>query len=340
MKFLKTKDYVEDLKKELSSHPKSVRIVCFRILADKMMLELKPFFLDALRSGTNLEIYADSLFSKHKLTGNLFTPFNSWREDEKKMRARNLLLFNELRSFGATVFFGKEPSKINLYLLPFTGRDHRKIVTIERASKEVIAYFGAANLEDGEQNDFMVKVIEKEIVGAIYEASSYQDINIPKNDLIYETATNTIIFQDAGRPFKSTIYEEALKLISNAERTITFVSQIPPEPSLLGYLVKAAKRGIKIEIVLPDKSHQLISSFPYNVAFGYAALRAKSNNINIHHCRHGFTHAKILLVDNVALVGSHNLSFTGVAAGTVELSAEISDLNFVRQVEDFINELK
>lgn len=341
MKLLSSGEYVRDLQNEFQDLPRSVNVICFRIVDDVMVQELKPSLLSALASGTHVTIFADAMFSKHHLLNSFFkgiTPRQ--RKVQATLRYKNLLFFNELKIHGAEITFVNEPGFINREIVSVVKRDHRKVIVLERSNGMKIAYFGGTNLDEGEHNDCMVKVSHPSIVAQIEKSCAYVDKNLPPNDLVLDTGANCIVLLDRGTHFKSTIYQEGIKMIKKAEERVVFVSQLPPEPSLMNHFVHAAKRGVLVEVVLPSASFETIAKFPYSIAFKYAKARAEKHGIKISHCSKGFTHAKILLTDSSVLIGSHNLSSAGVAAGTIELSCEISDPHLIKQVENFVDSIR
>lgn len=341
MHLLTTKKYIEDLSAEIYKVPKHIKIICFQILNDEMMQELKPAIIHAINNGTTMEIYADAIFSHHNITAGFFPAVTkAAREKSARIKAHNLMLFNELRALGVEVHFINEPGLINKHLLPFAGRDHRKTIFIHHQSGENISYFGAANFGDYKTNDYMIKVSEPEIIKALEKTISYINDNKPENDLVFDCTSFCTILMDRGRPLRSIIYEEGIKLIKSAKKRLIYVSQLLPEPPILQHFISAAKSGVSVEIIIPAKEHPQVGSFPYSIAFRYAQLQTNRNNIALKHSSLGFTHAKVLLSDNIALVGSHNLSFMGILSGTVELSAEVTESQFVHEVEEFVESIR
>jgi phosphatidylserine/phosphatidylglycerophosphate/cardiolipin synthase-like enzyme len=341
MQLLTSKNFLTDLKAEIMAQPQHVKMVFFRLRADKMMEDLMPAMTDALNSGTKVEIYVDAIYSKQILSDALYPSLSRTRKrEEMLLQSRTKELYRELSSLGAEVRFCRQPYLINNYILPFAQRDHRKVVIIKRKDNSGVAFFGASNMDDGERNDYMIKCNDPSFIKILKFLGQYTDRRMPDNDLAVQANKDVKFYLDAGKPFRSMIFSHAINMINNAKNQIIFASQLPPEPALLYPLVKAAKKGIDIEIILPEKKDKSVSSFPYSMVYKFASQISKKYGIKIHHSSKGFIHAKILIVDELVLVGSHNLSYAGVVAGTVELSAEIKDKRFVVSVYEFLNSIR
>jgi cardiolipin synthase len=106
----------------------------------------------------------------------------------------------------------------------------------------------------------------------------------------------------AGRP---TILDEALRLVDGAERRVVFES-----PYLLGdrietAIVRAARRGVEVTLVLPRRANHLHA----RIWVRELLRRLRHPNIRCYGYRPcgGMTHAKLLIVDDrIATFGSLN----------------------------------
>lgn len=337
--FLESEDYLLDLKEELSISYSELKIICFKFVYDRMFRTILPYLEKGLADDALIDIHVDAIFSRYHITQG-FSEFLK-RGDPKEVEAQKNTreIFSSLKSKGAKITYYHEPSWINRNILPFSGRDHRKLVFIKRPNGERICYFGAVNFDEGGHNDFMLKITDSETLNVLENICDYNYFNSLDDDQIFKISDQLNILLDIGQNFKSKIQETGYSLIRNAKSKIIFVSQLPSEPPLLLEFIKARLKKVEVEIVIPSKTHDQVSGFPFILVYWTMLLAQRFFGIKILYCTKWFTHAKILIADDELLLGSHNLSSTGVAAGTVELSALIKNKSFQKKVEDFVKDL-
>lgn len=339
---LPSDQYLDDLKSELSESTEFLRIVSFMISAEKMMLELLPYIYKVLNNRGKVEIFADCEFSKNNFTDKvwLFLNNNSQKEQNLTIKNKTDEMFKELSNHGAIIKFTK--NSWFKKLLPVYKADHRKIVYLRHSSGNSVTYWGGTNIDAGQKNDFMVKTSDNEISESVHTIFSQIESDLPKNDVVKAIDNENFIgLLDTGKPFRSEILKFSRIIIDDATDRIIYVTQLPPEISVLQKLINAEKRGVKIEVILPIASHPNLTGFPYNIAFLLSKTILKLSKSEIHFTHlNKYTHSKILIVDNTALVGSHNLSTMGVISGIKEFSTMISDKNFINQTLSFIDSLK
>ena len=340
LSFLSWDEYIDDLAAELNQNPKSVTFICFRFVYDELVQRIYPFLLKALRNNAKVNIFADNIYSYHVVIG-LYTPIRKIHKiKERILKDASTAMMDELESLGAQVKYINKPNFINKNIVPFMKRDHRKLVILKRSDGKEICYFGSTNLAESKSNDSMIKVYDPKIVEAVKYTSKHLDKNKFKDDVEINIYDNFKLLLDTGKHFRSIIFYNAKKLINNANERIVFVSQFAPEIPLMRLLLKASKRGVKIELVLSNENHTDMSSFPYNTVYLLDKFLSRNNaNIKFMHSPKGHVHSKILIVDDSCIIGSNNLSFTGIVSGTTELSAQIKDKEFLQNVEKFIGNL-
>ena len=113
-----------------------------------------------------------------------------------------------------------------------------------------------------------------------------------------------------------------IELINNAKDKIWFASPyFVPDETILTALRLAALRGVKIKIIIPHYSDNILvhlSSFSF-----YKDLNIK--NIQVYRYKRGFMHQKVILVDdNIASIGTANLDNRSLRLN-FEISAIIND---------------
>lgn len=334
---LETNKYVDDLILEITTNPKSIEIICFKINADKMMEKILPHLLIALEKGTKISILADTVYTLKIFKSGLFRPITGAKKEVEKIGIKKTKeMFDKLKEAGAEIKFINKPTLFAF--LPVIGRDHRKVVLIKKRSGYSVGYFGSVNFDAGDLNDYMLKVTNPKITDAIALTNSYFDKYRPKKDISIKCLPDFTLLLDLGRNFRSLIYKRSIKEIKSAKEKVVFLSQYPPELPLLFKLNKAIKRGVSVTIIIPNKNHN--NDIFFKTALKIAELFSKFNKMEIVHISKGFTHAKILRVDDSVILGSHNLSNVGIACGTVELSCLTSRKEVIDEVDAFIKSIK
>jgi hypothetical protein len=151
---------------------------------------------------------------------------------------------------------------------------------------------------------------------------------------------HTSLLLDAGVPGQSLIYEEALSLIDGANDWIYLTCQYFPGGETAQHLAAASARGVHVSIL-------------------YSHPRAHGSSASLHHLhqlaqrarkvpRAFFDgrldkqvpklHAKVLVSEQAALVGSHNYIAQGVRFGTAELAIKSTDVNFGSNLRAFMEQ--
>lgn len=204
--------------------------------------------------------------------------------------------------------------KLILLLFSLNQRNHRKTVVID----ESIVFVGSINvshnhlhLEHGGQQwrDTAIKITKGE------NSTVRQAFNIAWNDvsLLRETHEKNAIIRAINSPFLlnySTRLRKhhrklLLKKIITAKRHVLITNAyFVPEPLLLRALTRAAKRGVNIEIMLPASSD--VFFMPWVSAFFYKALL--TSGARIFEYQPSMLHAKTIVIDNWASIGSSNLN--------------------------------
>ncbi len=259
--------------------------------------------------------------------------------DEKYIRSgsetfRNKIgLFDPLKKSGVKLLFTNKPTKLE-HVFPYKGRNHMKMTIVDS-----VAYLGGVNYADADFkfDDFMVKFTEKNIVDAIQnlflsvEAGTLSDKKIPINK-------ETALFIDAGKPGKSIILEEAIQAAKNAKKSIGHTCQFVPDGAFLRALHTAHSHNLTVNVVSPDKnSFSPMLSGVYKL--NRAAIVLKRQTMPVH-LLNNMVHAKLTIVDEAyILMGSHNLSLSGVRVGTAELALSSTNPLLVHNLDVYFKRL-
>jgi cardiolipin synthase len=214
----------------------------------------------------------------------------------REEHAATQALFKRLPLQGVAVKRTAPPGFLGQYML---YRNHKKMVILD----ERIAFVGGINISDHNYawHDFMVK-IEGSLVRDLARdfSSTWDGDTVP-----FERGTGDdyIINQNAGR---YSLFEEILQKIQQAQHSLVIES-----PYLLGdhfesHILSAAKRGVRVTLIMPDHSNKWI------YRFWSRTLRRRLDHPNIsiygYQANRGMTHAKLVLIDDQWVsFGSYNL---------------------------------
>ncbi|HEX3568170.1 MAG TPA: phospholipase D-like domain-containing protein [Candidatus Saccharimonadales bacterium] len=241
-----------------------------------------------------------------------------------------------LKKHGGSYAIINKPSK--RLSNPFAGRSHIKIAVVNDDS-----YVGGCNLSTL-QVDAMVRLDEPKLADWLYNfTQQVRDTGSVRETLLDTDQTIPVddfaqLIIDAGVPNQSTIYDEALRLIDEANEWIVFTCQFFPNGQTILHLAKALERGVHVYLFYNHPSkHSHIHKLAHHLVVLHERSRwprelfkrqiAKQNDR---------IHAKIIATDQAAVIGSHNYVPAGVKFGTAEASVLSNDPAFAREVAHFV----
>lgn len=221
------------------------------------------------------------------------------------------------------------------------NRTHRKLVVVD----EHIAYVGGVNIGARfiDWSDLVVR-LESRVVKSVvrsfarmYRVCGGTDARLLQHLAKTPLARAKTWFYEHGFHFNAgTLRRAYVRAIDGAQERLTIVTPyFVPQPWLMAALGRAAKRGVKVELLLPERTDV---PFVHGVHRHYAGMLAQlAATIYLHP---QMNHAKAMVVDErLAVVGSQNidpLSFARNIEGGVWLERR-SD---IASVYSAINEWK
>lgn len=198
-------------------------------------------------------------------------------------------------------------------LLKINSRDHRKVCLIDSA----IGYVGSMNISKchlstarGGDNwrDTALRLVGADLTD-LYRAFDMAWDHLPITERVREAfrqvRRNPTIRSNHTRHRRRILYKNLLRKMSTCRHHIWITNAyFVPDNFLLKRLQEAARAGVDVRIILPRKSD--ITIMPWaSTAFYFNLLRA---GVRIFEYLPGILHAKILLLDDWALIGSSNLN--------------------------------
>lgn len=221
------------------------------------------------------------LFQDYKIEVKIYKPISSW-------------VIKTIISI-----FHMNWDEVKLYFISMNHRDHRKIAVFDNK----LLMIGSANISQSHSNwrEIMVEV-------------SGDNINcvIDKFNEVWSKSSNF-----SKKTFK--LYNNIrtrhqykvsrIDLINKSKNLIKMVNPyfIPPY-SLLAPLIRASRRGVKVEFMISKKCDVMLMSWFYRQYYKLLIYR----NIDIYEHQSKFLHTKIMIIDDQAIVGSSNYNYRSV----------------------------
>jgi len=226
---------------------------------------------------------------------------------------------------------------------PFGGRSHIKFAVI---NQQVMV--GGCNLSHPELLDVMVLTHNKQL--AKYMRSFTNDVIRHKNvrkamqrqDTSYKIDESTELLIDSGVKRQSLIYERAFELINNAASRVYMTCQYFPNSFTPAALAKAHHRGVGVHLAYnhPDQHRTPIRTIQkHTVALKKKQLPQSVFDNQLEQDKN-YLHAKILLSEKEAIIGSHNFVKMGVNLGTAEIALHSTSQDFIANARNWINNLQ
>ena len=135
---------------------------------------------------------------------------------------------------------------------------------------------------------------------------------------------------------KRQITASYVQLIKNAKKEVTILcSYFLPGHELRNHLIRAARRGVKVKVIMAGRSDVKIAKQAER--FMYKELL--DNHIEIYEYQKTILHGKITVCDKSRItIGSYNINNISAYA-SIELNLEVYDPNFAKRVDNMIQEI-
>ena len=225
---------------------------------------------------------------------------------------------------------------------PFGGRSHIKFAVI---NNEV--FVGGCNLSNPEMLDVMVRTETKVLADYLREFASdvmeCKDVRkaLSRRDKSFKIDEYTELLIDAGVKRQSLIYERAFDLINSAATRVYMTCQYFPNTVTPTALASAHQRGVGVHLAYnhPDQHRAPIRGIQKStVAYKKKRLPQSVFENQLHQDK-DYLHAKILLSEKEAIIGSHNFVKMGVNLGTAEIALHSTSKDFIKAARNWITAL-
>jgi cardiolipin synthase len=249
---------------------------------DEIGARFLEVFRQKTKEGVRVKLIIDAV-------GSIGLSSNPWRQSE----ITNAGI--ELR------FFGLVPRWRSLFPFSLFHRDHRKLLVVD----DRVAHVGGVIISERAQSweDIDVRITDHEYIKDIKGAflRIWDETKGTKKHVSEYDDSNGIILKND--PENNDLYAELLQRVKGAQSKISIVTPyIAPDWRMLRALKKARKRGVDVEIILPEKGDSKLTGM---VAASYMR-QLRRYRIAVYHYRTCMNHGKMVLVDNWVTLGSMN----------------------------------
>jgi cardiolipin synthase len=198
------------------------------------------------------------------------------------------------------------------YLLAFINqRNHRKLLIIDHCA----IWLGSINIsqkhlshkqggENWRDTAIALHNIDTHSIQAVYNLNWRNKKRKEKKQLTQQL-TKTPFLLNFSRALRQIKRRNLISRISVSLNCIWITNAyFMPDSKLLSALISASKRGVDVRIVLPQESD--VFFMPWVASYFYGQLLKA--NVRIYEYQAGILHAKTLIIDNWASIGSSNLN--------------------------------
>lgn len=212
-------------------------------------------------------------------------------------------------------------------------RNHKKIVTIDsNIPEQAIAYVGGSNLSEHNAlwNDFMVGMMG-DMIPVIQDDfnSTWENKNI-NGRLEY---SDGVVLMDSPNG-EHEIVPFVVNLINNSKKRVIIESPYLSGKHIWKSLIEASLRGVDVRIIVPLHNNRRTAA-----PTGRSLKKLLKNGVKVYRFKEnkGMTHAKALLVDDIAMFGSSNLN-EFLAKRLCEIGIATRNKSMVKQMQDKLYE--
>ncbi len=247
---------------------------------------------------------------------------------------------HKLREAGVNCYVINKPSRP--FKNPFGGRSHIKYALINDQ-----VFIGGCNLSNPEYVDVMVQTTNQRL--AEYLRDFTADViacksvrrALARKDRSFSIDPHTELLIDAGVKYQSLIYERAFSLINNAAHRVYMTCQYFPNNYTPRALAKAYRRGVGVHLAYNHPGHHRAPIRAIQKRTVYLKKKWMPDSVfeNELHRNKDYLHAKILLSEKEAIVGSHNFVKMGVNLGTAEIALHSTAPEFIASARKWVQAL-
>lgn len=322
--------FIDDLEKEIKKAKSSIDLQFHTFEADNIGKRVAEVLLKASKRGIKIRFIVDHFIDLFHNDYFIHRPrFNralhriitgEWKETKR--------LLEFMAKKGIEV---KRTNPLGFLRRKALQRNHKKIVIIDGANpQEAIAYVGGCNLSEhnASWNDFMVKMRGNMIPVLKDDFNATMEDRDVSDKIQYEDG---IVLTDSPRGNRE-IMPFVIDLISNSKKRVIVESPYLRGKNIWNSLIEASRHGVDVRIIVPlNNNHKS----RLGAASEKALRRLIENGVKVYRFTEskGMTHAKALLVDEMVMFGSSNLSEFW-AKRLTEINIATGNKDMIKQMQD------
>lgn len=216
----------------------------------------------------------------------------------------------EFRVYRALPYIGSILKHFTRFLKATNRRNHRKIVVIDK-TKAFVASYNVSRVHSEKESgalawkDLAVLVTGPEVAKISSLANAYW-LRFPFSLMRRHKRVNfTRVRSTHSMASRRLAKQQLIEKMQSATQQIRILTPyFVPSEKIIRALISAAKNQARIDIIVPSRSDFVIA----DLAGRYVVRKLLKYNIKVYHYLPGFMHAKAIIVDNWATLGSHNLN--------------------------------
>lgn len=331
--FVDGSQYFEALITDINQAQVSIDLETYTFQRDFLGKKIIQALIDAAVRGIKVRVMVDGagtpwwstqfarLLEKSGAITKVFHPF-PWQ------------LWNWSRSVAKPPFL----TKWIFLILKSNSRNHRKVCLID----EKIAYVGSLNVSQCHLSSFhggsnwrdtalrLTNTDLGELSRAFELAWDHLTIKERIRETFRDVRRHPTIRSNHTRHRRRILYKTLLRKISTCRQQIWITNAyFVPDSFLLKRLQEAAKAGVDVRILLPKKSDVMMMPWA-STAFYFNLLKA---GVRIFEYLPSILHAKTLILDDWALIGSSNLNHRSLLHD-LEVDILLSDPKSIQSLKD------
>jgi len=320
-------EYDNHLTRLIQQSKENILITCYILENESFGKKILQLLIDKAKQGVNVCLVVDG--------------FGSWKWIDEVLPKINQQNF-EVRLFHP-ITWKVMGWNIKRVFSRFNRRNHQKLFIFDGK----IGIIGSRNINDEAitWRETSIEIVGpsvetlKSLFYIIWQRSHDRFFKryfpMIKRETLMKVFDSRHIFSNHTYSLRKQIQQVTLRRILEAKREIYITTPyFFPTNKIMKVLVKRALSGVKVSVLLPQKSDVLISKWVSQYHY-QRMLKAK---VNIYEFRPQILHAKSMVVDDWALIGSSNFNRRSVFRD-LELDYSVDDKKTVQAlIEQFGND--
>ncbi|MBL7546181.1 MAG: phosphatidylserine/phosphatidylglycerophosphate/cardiolipin synthase family protein [Bdellovibrionaceae bacterium] len=319
-------EYFDSLVSEINQAQTEIQFESYIFDFDVVGVRVLAALAEAAKRGVSVRLLIDGIGS-----------FASISSIQKFCRENGI----QFRVYRAIPYINSIVRHFFRFLKTANRRNHRKLMIVDRA-RAFVASFNISKVHSEKEvgkaawKDLALLVEGPEVTSISALANTYWkrfpfSIMKRRQRLNFERirSTHSIASRRAAKKQLLTQMSEASK------RVYILTPYFVPSRKFVRALIAIAKRKINLEIILPDRSDFLI----VDLAGRHVVRRLLKYNIHVSQYTPSFMHAKAVIVDDWATLGSHNFNHRSLVHD-LEIDVILKTPTELAPLENYWNHLK